>query len=111
MNPLADVMVTAVLSRTCGATADSRWTSDSNVSRTARSARRCHRGTSRTRSTPSPASPAPTTLQMFLSEYKTVNGIKLPHLMTRGANGEITEEWIVKNYRVNPNFNADTVSK
>jgi hypothetical protein len=53
----------------------------------------------------------PTMLQMFLSDYKTVNGIKLPHLMTRGANGEITEEWIVKNYRVNPNFNADTFSK
>jgi hypothetical protein len=53
----------------------------------------------------------PTTLQMYLSDYKTVNGIKLPHLMTRGAGGEITEEWIVKNYRINPNFNADTFAK
>jgi hypothetical protein len=53
----------------------------------------------------------PTTLQMFLSDYKTVNGIKLPHLMTRGANDQVTEEWIIKNYRVNPNFKADTFSK
>ena len=55
--------------------------------------------------------PEPTMLQMFLADYKPVNGISLPHLMTRGANGEITEEWIVKNYRINPNFNADTFSK
>jgi hypothetical protein len=53
----------------------------------------------------------PTTLQMFLSEYKTVNGIKLPHLLVRGAREQVTEEWIIRNYRINPNFNADTFSK
>jgi hypothetical protein len=53
----------------------------------------------------------PTTLQMFLADYKTVNNIKFPHLVTRGAGGEITEEWIVKNYRVNPNFRANTFTK
>jgi hypothetical protein len=53
----------------------------------------------------------PATLQMYLAEYKTVNGIKLPHLVTRGANGEITEEWIVKNYRINPNFRANTFTQ
>ena len=53
----------------------------------------------------------PTTLQMFLSDYRVVGGIKLPHLMTRGANSEITEEWIVKNYRLNSNFSANTFSK
>jgi hypothetical protein len=58
-----------------------------------------------------PPSTEPTMLQMFLSDYRPVNGVKLPHLMTRGANGEISEEWIVKNYRVNPNFKADTFSK
>jgi hypothetical protein len=54
---------------------------------------------------------APATLQMYLTDYKTVNGIKLPHLVTRGANGEITEEWIVKNYRINPNFRANTFTR
>lgn len=53
----------------------------------------------------------PATLQMYLAEYKTVNGIKFPHLVTRGANNEITEEWIVKNYRVNPNFRANTFTR
>lgn len=53
----------------------------------------------------------PTALQMFLSDYKTVNGIKLPHLMVRGAGDQVTEEWIVKSYRINPNFKPETFSK
>ena len=53
----------------------------------------------------------PTALQMFLSDYKTVNGIKLPHLLVRGAGDQVTEEWIIKSYRINPNFNADTFLK
>jgi hypothetical protein len=53
----------------------------------------------------------PTALQMFLSEYKTVNGVKLPHLMIRGAGDQVTEEWIIKNYRINPPFKPETFSK
>jgi hypothetical protein len=48
---------------------------------------------------------------MFLSEYKTVNGVKLPHLLVRGAGDQVTEEWVIRNYRINPNFKADTFSK
>jgi hypothetical protein len=53
----------------------------------------------------------PTTLRMFLSEYKAVNGVKLPHLMVRGAGDQVTEEWVIRNYRLNPTFKADTFSK
>jgi hypothetical protein len=53
----------------------------------------------------------PTTIRMFLSEYKAVNGVKLPHLMVRGAGDQVTEEWVIRNYRINPNFKADTFSK
>jgi hypothetical protein len=53
----------------------------------------------------------PTTLRMFLSEYKAVNGVKLPHLMVRGAGDQVTEEWVIRNYRINPTFKADTFSK
>jgi hypothetical protein len=53
----------------------------------------------------------PTSLQMFLSEYKAVNGVKLPHLMIRGAGDQVTEEWIIKSYRINPNFKPETFSK
>jgi hypothetical protein len=54
---------------------------------------------------------APATLEMHLSEYKAVNGIKLPHLITRGTNGETAEEWVIKSYRINPTFKGNTFSK
>jgi len=53
----------------------------------------------------------PATLEMHLAEYKNVNGIKFPHLITRGASGETNEEWIIKGYKVNPNFKANTFTK
>jgi len=53
----------------------------------------------------------PTTLRMYLSDYKVVNGIKLPHLITRGAGEQVTEEWEIKSYKVNPTLKADTFKK
>jgi hypothetical protein len=53
----------------------------------------------------------PVTLEMHLAEYKTVNGIKLPHLITRGASGETNEEWAVRSYKINPSFRANTFTK
>jgi hypothetical protein len=54
---------------------------------------------------------APATLEMHLSEYKVVNGVKLPHLITRGTNGQTAEEWAIKSYRINPNFKGNTFTK
>jgi hypothetical protein len=54
---------------------------------------------------------APATLEMHLAEYKVVNGIKLPHLITRGTNGETAEEWAIKSYRINPSFKNNTFTK
>ena len=53
----------------------------------------------------------PSTLEMHLAEYKAVNGIKFPHLITRGASGETNEEWVIKSYKVNPNLKANTFTK
>jgi hypothetical protein len=53
----------------------------------------------------------PITNELHLSEYKTVNGIKLPHLITRSVNGQTTEEMTVKSYKINPNFKANTFTK
>ena len=53
----------------------------------------------------------PTTLRMYLSDYRVVNGIKLPHLITRGSGDQVTEEWEVKSYKINPNLKADTFKK
>jgi hypothetical protein len=54
---------------------------------------------------------AQTTLEMHLAEYKVVNGIKLPHLITRGSDGVTQEEWKIKNFKINPNFKADTFTQ
>ena len=54
---------------------------------------------------------APATLEMHLSDYKVVNGLKLPHLITRGTDGETAEEWAIKSYRINPNFKGNTFTK
>jgi hypothetical protein len=58
-----------------------------------------------------PPRPQQATLRMTLGEYKAVNGIKLPHLITRGVNDQTNEEWTVSSYRVNPSFKADTFTK
>ena len=52
-----------------------------------------------------------TTLEMHLAEYKAVNGIKLPHLITRGADGTTQEELKIKSFKINPNFKADTFTQ
>ena len=51
------------------------------------------------------------TLQMTLGDYKTVNGMKLPHLITRGVNDMTIEEWTIDSYRINPSFKADVFTK
>ena len=59
-----------------------------------------------------PGAPAiPPTQQLTLGEYKAVNGIKLPHHITRGANGQTIEEWTVKSYKLNPSFKSDVFNK
>lgn len=55
--------------------------------------------------------PQQANLQMHVSDYKTVSGIKFPHLLQGGANNETTEEFVVKNLRVNPSFRADYFTK
>jgi hypothetical protein len=53
----------------------------------------------------------PATQEMHLSDYKAVGGITLPHLITRGTNGETSEEWTIKSYKINPTFKANTFTK
>jgi hypothetical protein len=43
-----------------------------------------------------------------MGDYKTVNGVKLPHLITRGTEETTQEEIKVKNLKINPTFKADT---
>jgi hypothetical protein len=57
---------------------------------------------------PLPDRPPQATLRMTLGDYKTVNGLKLPHFITRGVDDATTEEWTISSYRINPALKADT---
>ena len=57
---------------------------------------------------PRRGAPPQATLQMTMTDYKVVGGIKLPHTITRGVNGQTSEEWHDLNYKVNPSFKANT---
>jgi len=67
-------------------------------------------GDIRRRGAAAPAAPAQgqATLVLHMGEYKTVNGIKLPHLITRGTEDTTQEEIKVKSFKLNPTFKADT---
>jgi hypothetical protein len=47
-------------------------------------------------------------INMFLDDYKSVDGIMLPHHITRSIGGEPNEEWTFKAIKVNPTFKPDT---
>lgn len=53
----------------------------------------------------------PVTLQITLGEYKTVGGLRLPHLITRGANDTTIEEWTIDRYRINSSFKPDVFTR
>ncbi|HEU5257505.1 MAG TPA: hypothetical protein VFU28_16040, partial [Vicinamibacterales bacterium] len=57
---------------------------------------------------PAPPAQGQTTLVLHMGDYKTVNGVKLPHLITRGTEDTTQEEIKVKSFKINPTFKADT---
>jgi hypothetical protein len=48
---------------------------------------------------------------MTFSDFKSVGGVKLPHTVTRGINGQTTEEWSVSSFKVNPSIKADAFTQ
>jgi hypothetical protein len=58
-----------------------------------------------------PAPSTPIRFEMTFADHRAVGGIKLPYTITRGINGQTVERWMIKNYRVNPSFTADTFTR
>ena len=49
-------------------------------------------------------------IQLFLDDYKTVDGILLPHHFSRSIDGKPAEEMTFKTIKINPAFKADAFS-
>ena len=55
--------------------------------------------------------PAPLVdITLFLDDYKPVDGVLLPHHLSRSIDGKPTEEMTFKTIRINPAFKPDTFS-
>jgi hypothetical protein len=49
-------------------------------------------------------------IQLFFDDYKTIDGVLLPHHLSRSIDGKPTEEMTFKTIKINPTFKADTFS-
>lgn len=57
-----------------------------------------------------PPPPQIVEIQMFLDDYKSVDGVMLPHHVSRSIDGKPNEEWTFKTIKLNPTFKPDTFS-
>jgi hypothetical protein len=57
-----------------------------------------------------PPAPEVVDIAMYLDDYKQVDGIWLPHHISRSIAGKPSEEWTFKQITVNPTFKPDTFS-
>ena len=66
----------------------------------------------RGRGDPSHDAPAPQVVDitLYLDDYKSVDGVMLPHHMARSVDGKPAEETTFKTIKINPAFKADTFS-
>jgi hypothetical protein len=55
--------------------------------------------------------PQPSQFTMHLGDYKSVDGVMLPHKFDMAVEGQPTEEWTVERYRVNPSIKASDFEK
>jgi hypothetical protein len=55
--------------------------------------------------------PAPSTVNLYLADYKKVDGVMLPHRLTQSVDGKPVEEWTIEKVKVNPSLKADFFDK
>jgi hypothetical protein len=55
--------------------------------------------------------PAPSTVSLFLGDYKNVDGVMLPHRLTQSVDGKPVEEWTIEKVKVNPTLRVDFFEK
>lgn len=55
--------------------------------------------------------PQPTLVSLFLSDFRNVDGMSLPHRLVQSADGKTFEEWTIEKVKVNPSIKADLFDK
>jgi len=50
-------------------------------------------------------------INMYFDDYKSVDGVLLPHHISRAIDGQTNEEWTFKTIRVNPAFKPETFAR
>lgn len=71
---------------------------------------RAEPGSAQPRGTAPPPLPAGDVVDiaLFLDDYRKVDGLLLPHHITRSIGGEVAEEWTFNTFAVNPTFKPGT---
>jgi hypothetical protein len=55
--------------------------------------------------------PQPSKIELFLADYRAVDGLRVPQRLTQSADGEAFEEWTIEKVTVNPSIRADLFEK
>ena len=55
--------------------------------------------------------PQPSTVALYLADYKKVDGVMVPHRLTQAIEGKTVEEWTIEKVKVNPSIKADLFEK
>lgn len=55
--------------------------------------------------------PQTAVFEVRYSDYKKVDGVLLPHLITTSANGNVTEEWTIDKFKLNPALKPESFVK
>jgi hypothetical protein len=50
-------------------------------------------------------------VQVYFSEYQSVDGVSLPHQIARSIDGKVSEEWEIKKFKINPPLKAEKFKK
>lgn len=50
-------------------------------------------------------------IQLYFADYRSVDGILLPHKISRSTNGEVNEEWELTKFKLNPPLKAEKFKK
>jgi hypothetical protein len=58
-----------------------------------------------------PPAPEVVDIDMFFDDYRSIDGVMLPHHIARAVDGQTMEEWTFKTVKLNPAFKPETFAR